>query len=288
VPNSEEEESKIQSEEQEEESHSRAKRADQEDGSEDEPAGEVEADGVVEIILVLVGVSDGEAAGSQDDGEGDPEAAVGGERGGTEGVADGHFPGGGRLAACSGFCVTGTGIGMVWCVNYVCARNSDMRRKGRAYALLPSENDEECKGDKNKLNWKKGYIPHAREQLNKSTIAKRKSNNEVGRSNTAGLEVDQGEDESSEGESGQAQRRRVGELAVRDLLVQTGLKLTTEGREADGLAGEVARERVSAIVVGANLVDAVGGAAAVVDGVDGGGFVVDRYGVGGDGGHGGG
>ena len=33
-----------------------------------------------------------ETAGSEDDGEGEPEAAVGGERGGTEGVADSHLP----------------------------------------------------------------------------------------------------------------------------------------------------------------------------------------------------
>lgn len=92
MSDSEEEEGEIESEEQQEEGDGGAERADQKDGGEDEPAGEVEANGVVEVVLVLVGVSDGEAAGGQDDGEGEPEAAVGGESSGTKGVADGHFP----------------------------------------------------------------------------------------------------------------------------------------------------------------------------------------------------
>lgn len=94
VTDSEEEEGEIQGEEEQEEGDGGAQGAQQEDGSEDEPAGEVEADGVVEVVLVSVGLADGEATGCQDDGEGDPEAAVGGEGGGTEGVANGHFPGG--------------------------------------------------------------------------------------------------------------------------------------------------------------------------------------------------
>lgn len=105
-----EQESEIQGEEEQEEGDGRAERADQENGGEDEPASKVESNGVVEVVLVGVSVTNGESTGGQDDGERDPESTVRGERGGTKGVADGHFPGGGRLAACI-LCVTGTGIG---------------------------------------------------------------------------------------------------------------------------------------------------------------------------------
>lgn len=111
VPDGEEEEGEVEGEEEQEEGDGGAEGADQQDGGEDEPAGEVEADGVVQVVPVLVGFADGEAAGGQDDGEGDPEAAVRGERRGSEGVAHGHFPGRCALVWLLHVCVC-DGIGM--------------------------------------------------------------------------------------------------------------------------------------------------------------------------------
>lgn len=111
--------------------------------------------------------------------------------------------------------------------------------------------------------------------MNETTITKGQGDDEVGGSNAANLEVDQGEDEGGEGESGQTQRSWVGELAVGDGLVETGLELTTEGGQTRRLVGVGVEEGVSAIIVCADLV-AGGGAGAVVDGVDGGTFVVDH------------
>ena len=51
---------------------------------------EVQAKGIHELGPELV--HDLKATGGENDGKGEPEAAVGGEGGGAEGVADGHFP----------------------------------------------------------------------------------------------------------------------------------------------------------------------------------------------------
>lgn len=97
VADGEQEEGHVEEEEQQEEGDGGAQGAEHEDGGEDEPAREEEAKGVGEVVgaggLGGVRADDVEAAGGQDDGEGEPEAAVGGERGGTEGVANSHFPG---------------------------------------------------------------------------------------------------------------------------------------------------------------------------------------------------
>lgn len=56
---------------------------------------EEEAEGVEKgklALLAHVCLLDLEATGCQDDSEGEPETAVRGEGGGTEGIADGHFP----------------------------------------------------------------------------------------------------------------------------------------------------------------------------------------------------
>ncbi|KAG5296418.1 hypothetical protein I7I50_09543 [Histoplasma capsulatum G186AR] len=79
------------------------------------------------------------------------------------------------------------------------------------------------------------HSPHAREQLHEAAIPVRRRNHQIGRGYPARLHVDQTEDEGGEGESRQTQRRRVGELALLDGAVQTGLELTPEGGEA--LAG---------------------------------------------------
>ena len=99
-----EQESQIEREEQHEERHGGFQRADQQDGREDEPAGEEVPERVVEVVDAVagrcprgvggaVGFYDLETAGCEDDGEGEPETAVGGEGGGSEGVAYCHFPG---------------------------------------------------------------------------------------------------------------------------------------------------------------------------------------------------
>src|SRR4051812_9868918 len=76
-----------------------------------------------------------------------------------------------------------------------------------------------------------GYIPHAGKQLNKTTISKSKTDNNVRRANIPGTDVDSTQHESSQGESAEAQRRRVTELATLNGLVQTGLELSTKGWE---------------------------------------------------------
>ncbi|KAH8695133.1 hypothetical protein BGW36DRAFT_429020 [Talaromyces proteolyticus] len=87
VAEGEEEEGEVEEEEEQEEGDSGAQGAEDEDGA--EGVGEVvDAGGVIGI-----GGDDIEASGGEDDGEGEPEAAVGSECGSTEGVTDGHFPG---------------------------------------------------------------------------------------------------------------------------------------------------------------------------------------------------
>lgn len=57
-------------------------------------------------------------------------------------------------------------------------------------------------------------IPHASAQLNKATISESETNDDVGRSNTSDLDVDQGKYKGRQRESTQAKGSRVGELAV--------------------------------------------------------------------------
>lgn len=92
----EEEEGQVQGEEEREEGHGRLEGAQEQDGGEDEPAGQEEADRGLDVVRVG-GIwprfgQDLPGLGCLEEGVGDPEAAVGGEGGGTEGVADGHFP----------------------------------------------------------------------------------------------------------------------------------------------------------------------------------------------------
>lgn len=67
--------------------------------------------------------------------------------------------------------------------------------------------------------------------MNKTTVTESKTDNDVGAGDIQGTHVDGAQDESSEGESAQAERSGIGELAALDGLVQTGLELTTEGRQ---------------------------------------------------------
>jgi hypothetical protein len=66
---------------------------------------------------------------------------------------------------------------------------------------------------------KQKNLPHASKQLNQTTITKSEGNNNVRVSDVTRLHVDSTQDESGEGESGQAQGSRVGEFASLDRLV---------------------------------------------------------------------
>jgi hypothetical protein len=94
VSNTQQQERHGERKEQEEEGDSGSERAEKQDESEDEPAHEEQAEGVKERSFGFGGELgfDVDWAGDEYDGEGDPEAAVGGEGGGAEGVAYGHFP----------------------------------------------------------------------------------------------------------------------------------------------------------------------------------------------------
>lgn len=75
-------------------------------------------------------------------------------------------------------------------------------------------------------------LPHAGQKLNKPAISESERNDDVGCGQISGSNIDQGEDEGRQGESGKTERGRVGELAAFDALVQTRLELTTEGRKS--------------------------------------------------------
>jgi hypothetical protein len=74
------------------------------------------------------------------------------------------------------------------------------------------------------------YIPHAGQQLDQTTIAKGQPDDDAGIGDVARAHVDAAEHERGQGETAQAERRRVTELALADRPVQTRLELTTEGR----------------------------------------------------------
>ena len=94
IADPEQQKRQIQREEEGEEGHGGAEGADQQDEGEDEPAHQIEAEFVHERVGVRrrQRVFDLKPAGGQDYAKGDPEAAVGGEGRGAEGVAYGHFP----------------------------------------------------------------------------------------------------------------------------------------------------------------------------------------------------
>lgn len=105
-----------------------------------------------------------------------------------------------------------------------------------------------------------GNIPHASKQLDKTTIAQGKGDDDVGSRDATGVHVDTGQDKGSQGESRETQRRRVGELAVLVGPPRTGLEGTTKGLGvlADGHLAEVAMLVVSEAVAGGSLrVDAL-------------------------------
>lgn len=105
---------------------------------------------------------------------------------------------------------------------------------------------------------RKKYIPHTSQQLDKTTITESQSDNNVGLSDISGTHVDCAQHESGEGESAQAQRSRVTELAALNGLVQTGLELTTEGTELSLSGVDVSQGSITETGSGASDVMLVG------------------------------
>lgn len=106
----------------------------------------------------------------------------------------------------------------------------------------------------------KRNLPHAGEQLNETTITESQSDDNVGSGDVASTHVDAAQHESGERESTQTQRSRVGELALLNRPEQTGLHLTSEGREVVTLTGVGPGQRTIAKAGGGlgNLVLLVG------------------------------
>lgn len=90
----------------------------------------------------------------------------------------------------------------------------------------------------NYRNLKMLDLPHASKQLHQSAVSERNTDDKICLGDAAGAHVDQAQDECSESKSTQAQRSRIGEFTILDALVQTRLKLTTEGGETTG-AGSI-------------------------------------------------
>jgi len=76
------------------------------------------------------------------------------------------------------------------------------------------------------------YIPHASQQLDQAAVSEGNAHDQVGCTQPSGAHVDQAQHEGGQGESRQAQGSRIGDATVLDLLVETRLKLTAEGRQA--------------------------------------------------------
>lgn len=168
-----------------------------------------ESEGVAEDCgagAVLNGFFDLKAAGCKNDAECDPETAVRGERSGTEGVSDGHFP------------ADRMGLSHVQFLQNV-------------FQTPPNS------GDQN--------VPHARKQLHQPSVPKSQSHHNVRHRNTARPHINQPKHESRQSETAQAQWRRIGDLAVLDLLVGTGLELTTEGGQTVVLGVDMGERTIS-------------------------------------------
>lgn len=105
-------------------------------------------------------------------------------------------------------------------------------------------------------------LPHACEKLDETAVAKRKGNNDARRRNIARVHVDAREHKRGEGESAEAKRRRVGELALlcRCRPPETGLELTTKGGQPRLIIVVDVGHRVPGIVatVVARVVHAIG------------------------------
>lgn len=59
-----------------------------------------------------------------------------------------------------------------------------------------------------------GNLPHTGEELDETTVSEGDSDDDVGLSDTASSQVDQGQDEGGESEGGETERSRVGEVVL--------------------------------------------------------------------------
>lgn len=75
--------------------------------------------------------------------------------------------------------------------------------------------------------------------MHQASVSKSDPDHEIGSTQPPGAHIDQAQDEGGQGESGQAQGGRVGDTTVLDLLVETRLELSSEGRQALFAAGSV-------------------------------------------------
>ena len=75
------------------------------------------------------------------------------------------------------------------------------------------------------------YLPHASQQLHQPTIPECNANHNIRHSDIRSSHIDQAQHKGGESKSAESQRRRVGEFTIGDLLVGTGLELTTKSRK---------------------------------------------------------
>ena len=106
-------------------------------------------------------------------------------------------------------------------------------------AISLCDNGQRC-------GWKSGSgigasmnVPHACKQLYQASVSKRKTDHYIRSTQPPRAHVDQAQDEGGQGESAQAQGRRVGDAAVLDLLVKTGLEFSSKGGQALFATGSV-------------------------------------------------
>lgn len=72
-------------------------------------------------------------------------------------------------------------------------------------------------------------VPHASKQLHQTSVSKGDTYHQAWRAQTSRTHIDQTQDEGGQGEGGQAEGCRIGDSAILDLLVCTGLKFSSEG-----------------------------------------------------------
>lgn len=185
-----------------------------------------------EFVSELVGSSclklifDLKATGGQNDGEGDPEAAVGRECSGTEGVADGHFPVKGSLSVHSISCRA------VFSIERWRSGGHSKETQRVPDGAKNSTGRPDCLSPHSFWKERCSYSPHACQKLHQPTIPKSDPDDQIGRAQPTCTHVNQTQYEGRQGESAQTQRCRIGNSAVLNLLVQTGLEFTSKGREA--------------------------------------------------------
>lgn len=88
-------------------------------------------------------------------------------------------------------------------------------------------------------------IPHASKQLNKTTITKSETNDDIRRSDVTSTHVDTSKHKGSQGESAQTKGRGITKLAVGHGPVQTRLEFTTKGRKTSLVGVDLSKRTVS-------------------------------------------